>query len=223
MKRIIILGGEGIGMIASSIIDRIGDGEVIGFLNDIVPPGTMLGKKKKIEVLGTYKDLDKYLAEEDVQFMIAYGGMQREQDVYNKIFNFPIPMNRYYTAIDPSAVVPLEYSEIGKGVLVSPFVQVGPDCVVEDNCVLLGNSFVGHNTKIGRFSHIASNAVVGSYVTVGKAVHVGLNATIREKVHIGDFALIGAGAVVLNDVPSNSIVVGNPARVLRMKGEAKDE
>lgn len=223
MKRIIVLGGEGIGMIASSVIDRVGEGKVIGFLNDIVPTGTMLGEKKKIEVLGTYKDIDRFLAEEDIQFMVAYGGMQREEDTYNKIANFPIPLERYYTAIDPSSVVPTDYSEIGRGVLVAPFVQVGPDCVIEDNCVLLGNSFVGHNTKIGRFSHVASNAVVGSYVTVGKAVHIGLNATIREKVHIGDYALIGAGAVVLNDVPSNSIIVGNPGRVLRMKGEGKNE
>lgn len=219
MKRIIVLGGEGIGMIASSVIDRMGEGEVIGFLNDIVPVGTMLGKKRKIEVLGTYKDIDKFLAEDDIQFMVAYGGMQREEDTYNKVVDLPIPMDRYYTAIDPSAVIPMDYTEVGRGVLISPFVQVGPDCSIEDNCILLGNSFIGHNTTIGRFSHIASNAVVGSYVTVGKAVHIGLNATIREKVHIGDYALIGAGAVILNDVPSNSIVVGNPGRILKTKGE----
>ena len=219
MKRIIVLGGEGIGMIASSVIDRIGESRVIGFLNDTVPAGTMLGKKKKIEVLGTFHDIEKYLEDEDIQFMIAYGGMRREEKIYNKIAGFPIPMDRYYTAIDPNSVVPTDYSEIGRGVLVAPYVQVGPDCVVEDNCVLLGNSFIGHNTRIGRFSHIAANAVVGSYVTVGKAVHIGLNATIREKVHIGDYALIGAGAMVLNDVPSNSVIVGNPGRVLKIKGE----
>lgn len=220
MKRIIVLGGEGIGMIASSVIDRIGEGEVIGFLNDIVPVGTMLGRKKKIEVIGTFRDIERYLSEEDIQFMIAYGGMQREKSVFEKITNFPIPMERYYTAIDPNSIVPTDYSDVGHGVLVAPYVQVGPDSVIEDNCILLGNSFIGHNTSIGRFSHIASNAVVGSYVTIGNAVHIGLNATIREKVHIGDCAMVGAGAVVLNDVPENSIVVGNPARILRVKGEA---
>lgn len=221
MARIIILGGEGIGMIAASVIDRIGKDQVIGFLNDVVPVGTLIGTKKKIEVIGNSADIPKYLLEEDIKFMIAYGGMQREESVYKKVLNFPIPKERYYTAIDISAIVPMEYSEIGEGVLAAPYAQVGPDCIIEDNCILLGNSFVGHNTKVGRFSHIASNAVVGSWVDIGKACHIGLNATIREYVKIGDFAMVGAGAVVLKDVPDNAIVVGNPARILRVKEDTK--
>ena len=73
------------------------------------------------------------------------------------------------------------------------------------------------STVYDKFAHIATNAVVGANVHVGKAVHVGSNATIREKISIGDFSLIGAGAVVIKNVPPNSIVVGNPARVLRIK------
>jgi len=46
-----------------------------------------------------------------------------------------------------------------------------------------------------------------------------MNATIRARVHIGDFSLIGAGSVVTKDVPPNTIVCGNPARVLRERGE----
>ena len=49
---LIILGGSGIGMIAASIADELGNYEVCGFLNDVVPVGTQIGKytfqKKKI-------------------------------------------------------------------------------------------------------------------------------------------------------------------------------
>ena len=68
-----------------------------------------------------------------------------------------------------------------------------------------------------RFSHITANSVVGGNVTLGRGAHVGTNATIRENITIGDFALVGSGSVVLNDVPENSIVVGNPARILKSK------
>ncbi|MBE5932855.1 MAG: hypothetical protein E7263_05470 [Lachnospiraceae bacterium] len=217
-KKVIVLGGNGIGMIASSVIDRIGDAEVVGFLNDVIEVGTEVGTKKKIKVIGTSDDIPKYLADPDYYFVLAFGGMQREKEVYEKISKLGIPEDRYYTAIDPTAVVPWDYSEIGYGTIMAPLSQVSPDSVISHNCILLGNSFVGHDTFVDEFTHIATNATVGSWVHVGKSVHIGSNATIKEKVVIGDYSLVGAGAVVVKDVPENSIVVGNPAKVLRMKG-----
>ena len=44
---------------------------------------------------------------------------------------------------------------------------------------------------------------------------IGAHATICGGVTIGDHAVIGAGAVVLHDVPENTIVAGVPAKVIR--------
>ena len=66
---------------------------------------------------------------------------------------------------------------------------------------------------------------VRQYTTVGKAngddcpiignnVTLGANVTIIGNITIGDNCIIGAGTVVVKDVPSNSIVVGNPGRVI---------
>ncbi|MDR2260113.1 MAG: GNAT family N-acetyltransferase [Azoarcus sp.] len=52
---------------------------------------------------------------------------------------------------------------------------------------------------------------------VGNDVWIGQNATILPGVHIGDGAIIGANAVVGGDVAAYSIVVGNPARVIRKR------
>jgi len=51
--------------------------------------------------------------------------------------------------------------------------------------------------------------------TVCKGASVGSNATILPGVVIGEGALIGAGAVVTKNVPENTVVAGNPARVIR--------
>jgi len=54
-------------------------------------------------------------------------------------------------------------------------------------------------------------------VTIGNDVWVGREATILSGVTIGDGAVIGAKSLVTSDVPPYSVVVGNPARVTRMR------
>lgn len=52
-------------------------------------------------------------------------------------------------------------------------------------------------------------------INIGNRVWIGINATICPGVSIGDNSIIAAGAVVTKNVPSNVIVGGNPARVIR--------
>jgi acetyltransferase-like isoleucine patch superfamily enzyme len=52
-------------------------------------------------------------------------------------------------------------------------------------------------------------------VMIGKGVWIGANVTILPGVKIGDYAVIGAGAVVTKDIPSQSVAVGVPARVVK--------
>ena len=51
-------------------------------------------------------------------------------------------------------------------------------------------------------------------VTIGDIVFVGAGAIIRPGVTIGNDVIVGAGAVIAKDIPDDSIVVGNPARVI---------
>lgn len=217
MKKLIILGGSGIGMIAASIANDLGYYEVVGFLNDVIEPGLEIGKFSKIKVIGRTEDVYRYTKLDNYYFFIAYVGLQNEKDTFKKINSLNIPPDRFVTLIHPTAIIPKGFCEIGLGVLFAPLSQLSPDTKISDNCILLANSFVGHDSFLDKFAHVATNGVIGANVHVGKAVHVGSNATIREKVKIGDYSLIGAGSMVLNDVPENSVVVGNPARILQTR------
>lgn len=76
---------------------------------------------------------------------------------------------------------------------------------------------------IGAYTVITRGAVVLSHdytrsvsskTHVGRNCLIGVNAIIMPGVTIGDEVVVGAGAVVTRDVPSNSLVVGNPAQVI---------
>lgn len=217
MKKLIIFGGSGIGMIAASVAEATNEYQVVGFLNDVIETGTSIGKYTQFPVVGTTEDYKKYITDENTYFFIAYVGLGEEKATFEKIDNLDIPRKRFANLIHPTAIIPEGYCKIGQGVLCAPLCQLSPDTTLSDNCMLLANSFVGHDSFLDRFAHVATNGVVGANVHVGRAVHVGSNATTREKITIGDFSLIGAGSVVLNDVHKNTIVVGNPAKLLKQR------
>lgn len=73
-------------------------------------------------------------------------------------------------------------------------------------------------------SYVASGAIIfthdfcrkiKTHTYIGKRCFIGANAIIMAGIRIGDEVIVGSGAVVTKDVPSNSIVAGNPAKVLR--------
>jgi len=102
------------------------------------------------------------------------------------------------------------------------------------------NSYIGPETDMHHFSYIG-DATVGSHVNIaagvitsnydGKQKHhtiigdgafIGCDTTLVAPVTVGDHAYTGAGAVVRKDVSPHSLVVGVPARLLRMLQPAED-
>ncbi len=83
------------------------------------------------------------------------------------------------------------------------------------------NVFVGPNcgfyTATHPLDHVTRNlGVEEAYpIKVGNNVWFGGNVVVMPGVTIGDNVVIGAGSVVVKDVPSNTVAVGNPCRVLR--------
>ena len=77
---------------------------------------------------------------------------------------------------------------------------------------------------IGSESYVASGALVFSHdyarslhtdTYIGEKCFIGANAIIMPGLIIGDSVIVGAGAVVVKDVPSRCIVVGNPAKIIK--------
>jgi acetyltransferase-like isoleucine patch superfamily enzyme len=128
---------------------------------------------------------------------------------------------------DP-ALVNIFGCEIGDRSFIGPFVEitrgvvVGRDCKIEshsflcDGVTLEDGVFVGHGVMFTNDLYpTTARHVVYLPTRVGAGASIGSHATIIGGVTIGANAVIGAGAVVTKDVPSCTIVAGNPGRILK--------
>ncbi len=94
--------------------------------------------------------------------------------------------------------------------------------VLDEAPVTIGNDcFIGPNVSIYTACHSTDPVERNSRkewaepVTIGDNVWIGGSVTILPGVKIGDNVTIGAGSVVVKDIPSNCVAVGNPCKVIR--------
>lgn len=103
---------------------------------------------------------------------------------------------------------------IGKGT----YINGGRLICGESGKIIIGeNCCVGYNLFISTITHSSRDIFQceEADVKIGNRVWIGNNVVIREGVVIGDDAIIGANSVVANDVESNQIVGGVPAKLIR--------
>jgi len=79
------------------------------------------------------------------------------------------------------------------------------DTLIAINCTILTNNHDFYDRQV----------LTCKPVHIKKNVWIGANVTILPGVTIGENAIVGACSVVTKDVPANSLVVGNPARVIK--------
>lgn len=126
---------------------------------------------------------------------------------------------------------------IGANSKIGPFVEIQKGSAVGMNCKIQSHSFIcegvmieddvfiGHGVMFINDRYPRAVSAPGTLqteadwqvvpTTIKKGASIGSNATILCGVTVGEGAIVGAGSVVTKDVPPDTIVAGNPAKVVR--------
>ncbi len=214
-KKLIILGTGGN---CIDILDTIWDintaqghelYECIGFLDD---NEQSWGKDfYGVKVLGPLITASQY---RDCLFVNGIGSASNFWKKRDIIAKTGISPDQFETIIHPTASVS-RISKLGYGVVVFQNVTITSNVRIGNHVVILPNSVVSHDSVVDDYTCIAGAVCISGGVQIDYACYLGTNSSIRSNVHLERHCLVGMGAVVLENMPENSVIVGNPARILK--------
>lgn len=143
----------------------------------------------------------------------SYHGPNEMRALFSKLIGKPV--DETFSLFSPF------YTECGKNIFIGKDVFINCCCHFQDH----GGIYIGDGTLIG--SHVVMATInhgqkpsersdnFPASIHIGKKVWIGSHATILPGVTIGDNVIVAAGAVVVKDVPANTVVGGVPAKFLK--------
>lgn len=212
MNNLVIIGSGDTGREIIGLVDRINNKEkiwnIIGFVDDACQSEAIEG----IPVLGSVSWLNKY--NKDVYVVCAIGNGITKNKIITQITNEKI---KFATLIDPTVQIH-KGSRIEEGCIIYANVVLAINTVIGKHVYISFSSTIGHDTIIEDCSSIYPGCNLSGCVRVEENCVIGTGSKIIQGLQIGRNTVLGAGTVVINDVDSEVVAVGNPAKIIKKNG-----
>jgi len=164
--------------------------------------------KKELEAWITERKLNN-----PVGFLVAIGGDKGKDRIeiqeYLESYGLIALIAKHPTAVIADNV------KIGSGSQILANSTLCVETTIGRGCIVNTGAIVDHECYLYDGVHVCPGATLAGCVLVEPYSMIGTGAVVLPRIRIGKGAIVGAGAVVIEDVPSYSVVVGNPARVIK--------
>ena len=211
MKQLYIVGDGKIAEIAYESFVDSGDFEIVAFA--VEKAFRQVESKFGLPVI----DLESLISQgaEGAVVFVAIG-YQECNMVRRRIFEeLKSAGFKFANFVSEKAAVPRNF--IAKdNTFVQAFVTVQTGAVVGEDVFLFSGCTVGHHSEVKSHSWFASGATVGGGSSVGEMSFLGLNAGVGHNVSVSKRCFIGAGALVLKDLASGSVVIEKESEKIRL-------
>ena len=217
-KKLILWGGTGNFRVLCEFLQ--GQYQIVGFFDN----NTDIHKEYKgIPYLGNKCEFEKWIKEfpheKEIYFICCMGpgyGFDRLA-LHEELKSLGL---KTVSCVHPTAFK-AESAYIGEGTQLYAQSAVCVDSIIGKACIINTSASVDHECVVEDGVSIGPGARLAGLVQVGKYADIYTGAIILPRLKIGEGAVIGAGSVVLEDVAPQTVVVGNPAKVIKQKKSMK--
>jgi sugar O-acyltransferase (sialic acid O-acetyltransferase NeuD family) len=158
-----------------------------------------------VPVLGTLLDSKNY----NVKKAVIGIGANHIRERVAKIYHL-----NWINVIHPDAIVHPSV-KLGQGSVVFAKSVIQPDACIGDHVIINTAVIVEHDSHVGSFSHLCPGSKLAGNVMIEKGVLLGLGSNVIPGKRIGHYTVVGAGSTVIDDIKSDCVVVGSPAKIKR--------
>ncbi|PYZ96951.1 acetyltransferase [Alteribacter lacisalsi] len=210
--KIVLVGQGGHSKVITDMIEQTGDGEVVGYFDDLYQEVLVVDGMVRGPVQAAKRVVEE---NPELKLVIAIGNNRVRKEIVSML---GLPADQYATIVHPSAVIS-SHATIGSGTVVMPLAVVQADAAVGDHVILNTGAIVEHDNIIADYVHLCPRAALAGTVRVEEGTQVGTGAAIIPGITVGSWTKVGAGATVIRDVPAGCTAVGIPARHTQKEGE----
>lgn len=209
-KQIIVLGAGGH---AKVLIDAllIQKANILGIVDeDLTKVGTSIFG---VPIIGNDASVLAYSAT-SVSLVNGIGSIGSTNERRRIFVQFKDKGYDFFTVIHPSAII-ASGVKLAEGVQIMAGAIIQTGCIIGKNTIINTKASIDHDGEIKEHVHIAPGATISGGAKVDEGTHFGTGAVAVQGIIIGKQCIVGAGAVVISDVPHNSMAVGVPAKIIK--------
>ncbi len=202
--KLLLIGAGGHANSCIDVIEQEGKFEIAGLIGLPDQVGT---KHFNYEVIGTDSELESFLIQ--FKFALVTVGQVENAKVRIRLYERIKTIGFNVPSIKSKSAYVSNHAIISDGTIIMHNVIVNSGVHIGENCIVNTSSLIEHDVKVSNHCHISTGVTVNGGVRIGSNTFIGSRSVIRENLSIGDNCVIGMGTVLLNDMSSESKIVGS--------------